>query len=158
VLHRPGQVVRVNRQSALVDPVIAECSQCPWEQACTGAIEAAGRLAQHLHLRHGEPLPAQPVSGANWQEQAVDAVRQVAARGKNFRIFDALSEFGLQSPPDAQHRIGRFTTLVHDLGICHKVGDDQSTRPGTKKSAAGVWNRNPARCVYPRCRQKAGAL
>lgn len=143
--------------SLLLNPVIAECPHCPWEQACAGGVEAAGKLAQHLHARHDEPLPPQEVTGANWQEQAVDAVRQVAARGRDFTIYEALAEFGLQSPPDAQHRLGRFTTLVHDMGICHKVRDDQSTRPGTKKSAAGVWNRNPAKCVYPRCRAKAGA-
>lgn len=136
-------------------PVIADCPHCPWEQACNNGIEAAGKLAQHLHLRHDQPLPPQEVTGANWQEQSIDAVRQVAARGQEFRIYDALAEFGLQSPPDAQHRIGRFTTLVHDLGIAHKVRDEPSSRPGTKASAAGVWHRNPAKCMNPRCKARA---
>lgn len=127
---------------------------CGWEWPIDGTEDR--RKAVHEHARHGVPLPAQPVTGANWQEQAVDAVHQVAARGQNFRIYDALAEFGLQSPPDAQHRLGRFTTLIHDLGIAHKVGDAPSTRPGTKASAAGVWNRDPARCVDLRCKVKAG--
>ena len=143
----------------LISPSIAYCSSasCQWEYAASTEAEAAKRKATHEHARHGKAMPEQEVTGADWQAQALDAVRQVAARGKNFRIFDALSEFGLQSPPDAQHRIGRFTTLVHDLGICHRVGDEPSTRPGTKASAAGVWHRDPARCRAHRCRSKAGA-
>lgn len=144
----------LEKPSEIMDPPV-ECSRrCGWETPATS--DADHKRAAHEHLRHGVPLPPQEVTGVGWQEQAVDAVRQVAARGKSFRMYDALAEFGLQSPPDAQHRIGRFATLIHDLGIAHKIGDDQSTRPGTKKSAAGVWNRNPARCVEPRCRQRAG--
>ena len=139
-------------------PVIADCPHCPWEQACNNGIEAAGKLAQHLHLRHDQPLPPQEVTGSTWQAQAVDAIRQVAARGQTFRIFDALEEFGLQAPPDAKHAIGRLAQLVHDQGIAHPVGAAPSTRPATKASQAAVWHRNPAKCISHelRCRAKAG--
>lgn len=143
--------------SWLLDPVIRYCAFCPAEWACSTEGEAEKKKAQHEHLRHAQPLPQQEVTGADWQAQALDAVRQVAARGQDFRIFDALAEFGLQSPPDAQHRVGRFTALVHDLGVAHKVRSEPSTRPGTKSSDAGVWNRDPARCTRPNCRVRAGA-
>lgn len=138
-----------------VKPKPAICSFCPWEQMYPTEDKAETAKRRHEHLRHNQPLPTQEITGADWQAQAVEAVRQVAARGQDFRIFDALKEFGLQSPPDQQHRIGRFATLVHDMGIAHKVGSAPSTRDRTNKSDAGVWNRNPARCTSPRCKARA---
>ena len=135
-----------------------ECSRkCGWEWPADKTAER--RRAIHEHRQHGEPLPAQPVTGVTWQEQACDAVTQVAARGKDFRIFDALAEFGLQSPPNAKSVIGRLAVLIHDKGIAHPVGAAPSTRPATNASQAAVWNRNPARCISTelRCRAKAGA-
>lgn len=141
-------------------PSLTSCPECPqWEIACNGDAEKAAVEARHAHAKHGVPLPPQAVTGANWQEQAVDAVRQVAGRGKDFTIFEALAEFGLQSPPDHRHRLGKFATLIHDMGIAHPVSAAPSQRDGTKKSQANVWHRNPARCASTemRCRAKAGA-
>lgn len=144
--------------NTILEPHLTECVRCPnWQIACATEAEKQRREERHAHHKHGDPLPPQPVAAGDWQAQAVDAVTQVAARGQDFRIFDALAEFGLADPPDAQHRLGRFTTLIHDLGIAHKVSDAPSTRPGTNKSAAGVWNRDGRRCVDLRHRQKAGA-
>lgn len=140
-----------------LDPAMAICSFCPWELACTTPEQAAEKKAVHEHLRHNQPLPEQSVTGGDWQAQAVDALRTVAGRGQDFRVYDALAEFGLQSPPNHKSQMGRLATLAHDMGIAHPVGADASTRPGTKRSQAGVWNRNPARCTDQRCRAKAGA-
>lgn len=128
--------------------------RCGWEQ--TGP-DAEAKRDRHEHLRHGQALPARELSGSGWQEQAVEAVRRVAARGRDFRIFDALAEFGLQSPPNHRAQIGRLSALVHDMGICHNIGGAPSTRPGTKRSQAAVWHRDPTRCTDVRCRTRAGA-
>lgn len=140
-----------------LSPEMAYCGFCPWEQAFATEQEAQRAKANHEHLRHNQPLPVQQITGRDWQAQAIDAIRQVAARGQDFRIFDALSEFGLQSPPNHKSQNGRLATLVHDLGIAHRVSADASTRPETNASQAGVWNRNPARCLKANCRVKAGA-
>ena len=138
------------------DPI--ECSRkCGWEWPATP--DAEHRRAVHEHAQHDAPMPVQALTGGPWQTQALEALRTVAARGKDFRVFDALEEFGLQSPPNAKSVIGRLAALMHDQGIAHPVSAAASTRPGTKGSQAGVWNRNPARCTSTelRCRAKAGA-
>lgn len=143
----------------LLDPKLTHCLQCPgWQVPCETDTQKQRLEDLHAHSKHDLPLPPQSVAGVTWQEQAVDAVRQVAARGKDFRIFDALAEFGLQSPPNAKSANGRLAILIHDQGIAHPVSGAPSTRPGTKASQAAVWNRNPARCVSTelRCRAKAG--
>lgn len=142
---------------SILNPVISYCAFCPAEWARDTQEQAAKIKAQHEHLRHGQALPEQEITGSDWQTQAIAAVRQVAARGQDFRIYDALAEFGLQSPPNHKAQIGRLTSLAHDMGICHRVGADASTRPTTNASQAGVWNRNPARCTAQRCRTRAGA-
>lgn len=147
-------------QHTLLEPHLTACSRCPgWQIAYETAEQKQAAEDRHAHAKHGDPLPAQGVTGVNWQEQAVDAVRQVAARGQDFRIYDALAEFGLQSPPNHKSAVGRLATLVHDQGIAHPVGGAPSTRPATNASQAAVWNRNPSRCTSSelRCRQKAGA-
>lgn len=142
----------------VLDPALTACPQCPGWQVPCDTDQQKQRLEEiHAHSKHGIPLPAQPVNGANWQEQAVDAVRQVAARGKNFTLYEALAEFGLADPPNARTALGRFAVLVHDQLICHPIGYAPSQRTGTKKSAAAVWSRDGRRCVEPRCRRRAGA-
>lgn len=143
----------------VIDPVLTFCPHCPtWQVACDTEPQKQRLEALHAHSKHDTPLPPQTLTGVAWQTQAVDAIRQVAARGKTFRIFDALAEFGLQSPPNHKSAIGRLATLIHDQGIAHPVGAAPSTRGGTKRSQAGVWHRDPARCTSSelRCRQKAG--
>lgn len=143
----------------VLDPALTHCPECPgWQVPCDTETQKQRLEEIHGHGKHGKPMSPQPVAGGNWQEQAIDAVRQVAARGKDFTVYEALAEFGLQSPPDAQHKLGRFASLMHDMGIAHPVTGAPSKRPATKGSQAGVWNRNPARCTSSelRCRAKAG--
>lgn len=142
-----------------LNPALTHCPQCPgWQVPCDNETQKERLEAVHAHAKHDVPLPVQAVTGATWQAQALDAIRQVAARGHDFRVYDALAEFGLQSPPNAKSVIGRLASLAHDQGICHPVSAAASTRPATKSSQAGVWNRNPARCTSTelRCRAKAG--
>lgn len=142
----------------LLSPVIAECSfGCGWNQACSDFDEAATKQATHEHLRHGQVMPPRELAGSGWQEQAVDAVRTVAARGVDFTVFEALREFGVGDPPNAKTALGRFGTLIHDMHIAHPVSYRPSLRQGTKRSAAAVWNRDQARCTDPKCRAKVGA-
>jgi hypothetical protein len=145
----------MTRQNALLDPFIASC-HCGWELAVETSTEKERREAVHAHAKHGTPLPAQPVAGNTWQERAADAVQQVAARGADFRIYDALAEFGLADPPNAKTSLGRFAALMHDLGHIHKVSFAPSNRGATKGSAAGVWNRDGRRCIDERCKRRAG--
>lgn len=138
----------------IMDPPVTCSKRCGWEWPATP--DAESRRATHEHLRHGEPLPVQELSGTTWQERAANAVQQVANRGANFFVFDALREFGVGDPPNAKTAMGRFSALIHDLGYAHPVGYEKSPRAGTKKSAAAVWNRDGRRCVDLKCKQRAG--
>ena len=141
--------------SMLVNPVIASCGRCPWEQARATKTEAEIAKQNHEHLRHGVPLPDRGLSGNGWQEQAVTALRQVAARGEEFRIYDALAEFGLANPPNHKTALGRLSSLLHDLHIAHPIRYEKSTRRGTKRSAAAVWHRDIRKCLDIKCQGKA---
>lgn len=143
--------------SFLLDPVIRYCSFCQAEWARATEAEAERDKANHEALRHNQPMPTQELAGSDWQSQALDAVRKVAARGANFTVFAALREFGIADPPNAKTALGKFSTLMHDMGVAHPVGYGPSKRPGTKASAAAVWNRNGANCTSERCRIRAGA-
>lgn len=142
--------------SLLISPHETACPRCNWSIAVGTVEEKQRREAVHAHSSHGEPMPEQPVTGATWQEMAVDAVRQVAARGHDFTIFEALSEFGLASPPNARTALGRFASLIHDLQLAHVVGYAPSARKGTRRSAAAVWSRDVRRCRDEACKRKAG--
>ena len=135
----------------VTDPVIAVCgySSCQWEWPAATETERDHRKAQHEHLRHNRPLPLQELAGADWQSTAIDAVRKMAATGRDYTIHAALREHGVGDPPNAKTAMGRFSTLVHDLGY------QQSERKGTKKSSVAVWNRDPLRCVDAECRRAA---
>lgn len=139
------------------DPVIRYCSFCPAEWARPTEAEAERAKAAHEHLRHDQPLPERELAGSDWQAQAAEAVRTVAARGVDFTIFGALREFGVGDPPNAKTALGTFGALIHDMHIAHPVGYQPSPRKGTKGSAAAVWNRDQARCVHLKCRAKVGA-
>lgn len=118
------------------------------------ADQAETAKRRHEHARHNQPLPTRELVGSSWQEQAVAAVRQVAARGEDFTVFEALREFGIADPPNAKTALGRFGTLIHDQHIAHPCRYAPSVRAGTKRSAAAVWNRDQARCMEPKCRAK----
>ena len=144
--------------SVYLDPTIATCSfGCSWEMACASIGEADERRARHEHLRHGQAMPPRQLAGSDWQTQAIDAVRTVAARGADFTIYDALREFGVSDPPNARTALGKFSTLVHDLHIAHPCGFTRSNRADTKKSAVAVWNRDQARCENVRCYSRVAA-
>lgn len=137
----------------MADPI--ECSRkCGWETPAT--LDADRKRQVHEHARHGEPMPVQEMSGTTWQERAASAVQQVANRGADFFVFAALREFGVGDPPNAKTAMGRFSSLIHDLGYAHPVGYDKSQRSGTKRSAVAVWNRDVRRCTDVKCRQRNG--
>lgn len=140
--------------SWVLSPVITYCSFCNQEWACRTQPEADAAKVRHEHLRHGQPMPERQLVGSDWQAQAIDAVRTVAARGTDFIVHEALVEFGIGDPPNAKTALGKFATLMHDLGIAHPCGFRQSTRTATKRSALAVWNRDPTRCTSPRCQQR----
>lgn len=138
----------------IMDPPV-ECSRkCGWETPAT--LDADTKRATHEHLRHGEPMPVKELVGSNWQEQAAHAVQQVANRGADFLIHSALLEYGVGDPPNAKTAMGRFSAIVHDLGYAHPVGYEKSERPGTRRSAVAVWNRDGRRCTDMKCRRRAG--
>lgn len=147
------------RLERLLEPVLTHCDSCPgWEVACFTDAEKATKEAAHAHHKHGVPLPTRQLSGGTWQEQAMDAIRQVAAAGREFTVFEALREFGIADPPNAKTALGTFSMLIHDMHVAHPTRWDRSRRPGTKRSAAAVWHRDAARCVEPKCRARVGAL
>jgi hypothetical protein len=138
----------MTRESLLLNPKETTCSRCPWSIAVETDAEKQRRESVHASSAHGikAPVVERHLTGLSWQEAAVDAVRAVAARGGKFQLHEALTEFGIADPPDARTALGKFATLLHDLGIVHPCGFAPSTRPGTKKSALRVWSQSAAGC------------
>lgn len=141
----------------LAPEFFAYCSFCHQEWCRTTQAEADRCKASHENLRHNQPLPVTELSGHDWQTTAIDAVRQVANRGADFTVHEALREFGIGDPPNAKTALGKFSTLIHDLGVAHPCGYQQSERAGTKRSAVAVWNRNGSRCVRANCKARGVA-
>jgi hypothetical protein len=141
---------------ALIEPNFARCSVCRWEQTYDTQAEADRRKAVHEES-HGikAPVVERHLTGLSWQEAAVDAVRAVAARGERFQINEALREFGIADPPNARTALGKFATLIHDLGVCHPTGWAASSRDGTKKSGLRTWTQSASGCQE--CARKRSA-
>lgn len=139
-----------------IDERIARCvgHLCQWEVEFP-TVPAARRAEEaHTARKHPEFSPApgwRPGSGGSGAEQAVwetvalDAVRALAATGREFVIFD-VHEFGVGEPPDISHDWGRLTAKARQMGLIEKVLYDDGTakaveskRPETRGSLVKVW-------------------
>lgn len=134
---------------------IASCYLCPWEIDILGGQESADRARdRHVVLRHGQTTP-ETTSGvapapstrdsADWRTQALDAIAQLAATGREFTVYE-VAELGVPEPPNPQTDWGLLTRDARHLGLIDPVKNEdgspkavESKRPATKGSLVKVW-------------------
>jgi hypothetical protein len=130
---------------------------CDW-QIDVPAQAVDRREAVHMQVRHGAgPLDTViQLDPVKWRTQAIEAIRQLVARGTDFALFE-VHDFGVGDPPDPQHQWGLLSRDIHRLGIAHPVDFMRSTRPGTKQSSVRKWSGDASRCEDERHRKARSA-
>lgn len=74
----------------------------------------------------------------DWQADALDALRKVAAMGESFDAYSLSEKGDLREPPHPNMWGPVFQQAARD-GLIRKVGYHESRRPGRKAGLCRVW-------------------
>ncbi|MEU6034014.1 hypothetical protein ABZ801_01250 [Actinomadura sp. NPDC047616] len=101
--------------------------------------KARQRAAQQI--RPSNPGLAEAVEAADpdWWDQAVAAVRKLAATGAPFQAYDLVTRCGLPEPSNPAKQWGALFAALSREGLIIPTGYGHSRRPTARSSAARIW-------------------
>lgn len=100
------------------------------------------QLALDFDAADNGPIPGRDLAEANadewWLDTAMQAVRAMAATGREFQAFDLVETYGVPDP-DHANRWGALLNRAAREGLIVPVAAAPSRRPATARSLTRTW-------------------
>lgn len=117
----------------------ATCSECGWDVHNLPAGTATAAWDNHRARIHGEGGTVTQLPGVDWHEQALQAVRALAATGEPFVISQVI-EYGVPDAPNPRTDWANIQREAEAFGWIIATGKlGHSVRPTTKGSPCTEW-------------------
>jgi hypothetical protein len=117
----------------------ARCGECSWEVHDLPPGTGTAAWQTHHDRTHGDAETLHQLPGVEWHEQALQAIRTLAATGQPFVISQVI-KLGVPDAPNPRTDWSRIQGEAEALGLIEQTGRlGHSIRPTAKGSPCAEW-------------------